>query len=89
MTGLARLPVLLGALALFAIVPPPSYPPKVTPVLLAVALIALVFVAAHVTWLYQGFKNASGLAGKKLTVGFVGLLFGLEALSKLVLHLLA
>lgn len=90
MAGLARLPLLVGALVMFPLVPPTlPDPPQPTPALLAVALLAMIFVVANVTWLYQGFKNASGLAGKKLVVGFIGLVLGVEALSKLVIFVLA
>ena len=63
-------------------------PPEVTPALLAVALVAVVFGVANVTLLYFGFKNASGLTGVKLVGGFIGLLIGVEALSKVVLMFL-
>ncbi|MBX3204231.1 MAG: hypothetical protein KF764_04135 [Labilithrix sp.] len=89
MTGLARLPILLGALVLLPIVPPAAEAlTKPGLGLVAVALVALVFVVANVTLLYQGFKNASGLAGAKLVGGFVGLVIVVEAASKVALALL-
>ncbi|MBN9161703.1 MAG: hypothetical protein BGO98_38880 [Myxococcales bacterium 68-20] len=89
MTGLARLPTLVSALVLVPLMPAPlPMPPEVTPALLAVALVAVVFGVANVTLLYFGFKNASGLTGVKLVGGFIGLLIGVEALSKVVLMFL-
>ncbi len=75
MTGLARLPLLGAAPLLLALSPSlgsldPLHPP---PALLAGALVSLVFVALDGWLLYQGFKNASGLVGAKLAVGFVAL----------------
>ena len=88
-TGLARLPTLIGALVLVPLMPEHlAVPPEITPALLAVALVAVVFGVANVTLLYYGFKNASGLTGAKLVGGFIGLLIGVEALSKLLLVLL-
>jgi hypothetical protein len=59
--------------------------PHVSPALVAVALVGVVVLVANVTWLYKGFKNASGLTGSKLVGGFVVLSLVLEALSKLVI----
>lgn len=87
MVGLARLPVFLSALAGLALVPAVPVDPtsiKLTPGLLVLAAVAIVLLAANITLLYQGFKNASGLTGPKLVGGFIALLFGAEALSKLV-----
>ncbi len=90
MAGLARLPILMSALALLPLTPAnPSVPPKLTPALLAMAMLGLAFVVANVTLLYQGFKNASGLTGVKLVGGFIGLVIGVEALSKIVLVFLS
>lgn len=87
--GLARLPLLIGAVVMLPLMPAHvGVSPELTPALLAVALFGLVFVVANVTLLYRGFKNASGLAGAKLVGGFIGLLVGVEALSKLLLFLM-
>lgn len=90
MAGLARLPILAGGLALLPLVPSTiAVPPKPTPALLALALVALLVVVANVTWLYKGFKNASGLSGTKLVGGFSVLTIVLEALSKGVIFVAA
>lgn len=88
MVGLARLPLLVGAVPSVLLFRGVTSPPKLTPFLLAVALLALVFVAWNITLLYQGFKNASGLTGAKLVGGFIALLIIVEGLSKLVVILL-
>lgn len=89
MAGLARLPILLSALVTLPLAPSvPSARPELTPGLLAIALAAIVFLVLNVTLLYKGFKNASGLAGRKLVLGFIGLVILVEALSKLTLVLL-
>lgn len=49
----------------------------------AVVAVGLVLLAASVTLLYQGFRNASGLAGPRLGVSFVVALVVGETLSKL------
>jgi hypothetical protein len=86
MAGLARLPILLSALVTLPLLPPgPIHVTKVTPALLVVALAAVPFFVLNITLLFKGFKNASGLEGPKLVVGFIGLVIGIEALSKLLL----
>ena len=90
MTGFARLPLLIAAVPLREIIPrfdlhDPMHPP---PGFILVSLASLVFVVLNVALLYQGFKNASGLAGAKLFGGFIAVLIGAEIVSKLALALL-
>lgn len=86
MVGLARLPVLLCGLVVLPFAPEhPILPPKITPALLAQGMLGLVFVVANITLLYKGFKNASGLTGTKLVIGFSGMAIASEAASKIVL----
>jgi hypothetical protein len=90
MVGLARLPSLLSALVLVPLMPADvTVSMKLSPSLLAIALVAVVFGVANVTLLYNGFKNASGLMGVKLVGGFIGLVIAIEALSKVVLLFLS
>lgn len=89
MAGLARLPILLSALVTLPLAPSGARGmTEISPALLVIALAALVFVVLNVMLLYKGFKNASGLAGRRLVLGFIGLLILVEALSKLTLVLL-
>ena len=91
--GLSR--VLLVGIALFLVLGPglpPDMPTKtVTPALLAhllvIAAVTLPLLGWFITLLYQGFKNASGLAGGRLVGGFIGVLLVSEIASKLVLLL--
>jgi hypothetical protein len=86
MVGLARLPLLLASVPLALLTPShPSIPPRLTPALAAVVVIALACVAWNITLLYQGFKNASGLRGPKLVGGFIAIVILAEAISKVVL----
>ena len=88
MAGVARLPILLGALVTLPLMPAdPTALMKLTPALVPIAVFGLLFVVLNVTLLYNGFKNASGLTGAKLVIGFVGLVLVVEVLSKLVIHL--
>jgi hypothetical protein len=93
MAGLARLPILIAALAMYPIIASTGMPDPqkvtLTPSLLAVAVIGVACLVANVALLYKGFKNASGLAGMKLVGGFVGLVLVLEALSKIVILVLS
>ena len=69
----------------------PTDPTKLTQAtgpLLALVGIGLVCIAMHITLLYQGFKNASGLVGPKLVAGFIALLIVAEIVSKLALIVL-
>ena len=86
MVGLARLPLLLASVPVALLSPShPSVPPKLTPALAGIAVIALACVAWNLTLLYQGFKSASGLRGPKLVGGFVAIAILAEAVSKVVL----
>ena len=91
--GLSR--VLLLGIALFLVLGP-ELPPDMatktpTPALLAhvlvLAAVTLPLIGWFITLLYQGFKNASGLAGGRLVGGFIGVLLVSEIVSKLVLLL--
>lgn len=86
MCGLARLPLLVAAIPIALLSPHTArVPAKLTPGLLAVSLVALPCVVWHLTLLYQGFKNASGIRGVKLTGAFVFLVILAELLSKAAL----
>jgi hypothetical protein len=87
--GLARAVLVLVALLGVALDPevPSGAAPHFTPALVVLILGTLPLLGWFVTLLYQGFKNASGLAGGKLVGGFIGVLFVSEVLSALVLHL--
>lgn len=88
MVGLARLPLLLAAVPVRSMTRSLlADPTKPGPLALAGICVALLFVAANITLLYGGFKNASGLTGRKLVVGFIVLLIGAEIVSKLALGL--
>jgi hypothetical protein len=86
MVGLARLPILLGALLVLPLAPssPPS-PMQLTPALAVIVVIGLIAATANVTLLYKGFRNASGLTGTRLVAGFVGLVIVLELISRVAL----
>ncbi len=82
MVGLARLPVVLVALPLTWFVLP-SGALKSGIATLGLALLALTAVTWHVTWLYQGFKNASGFRDRKVVASFaVGIVIA-EVVSKI------
>ncbi|MBC8069156.1 MAG: hypothetical protein IAG13_12550 [Deltaproteobacteria bacterium] len=86
MAGLARLPILIGALATFPLTPPSlPIPTELTTRMLVVLPIALACGAANITLLYKGFKNAAGLTGTRLVGGFVGLVVFVEVLSHVAL----
>ncbi|MDB4940771.1 MAG: hypothetical protein JWP97_305 [Labilithrix sp.] len=88
--GVARLPLLLFAGPALALTPELPFDPAHPPArLLAVALLALAFIAPFLTLLYRGFANASGLRGAgRLIGGFVAVLLASELLSKLLLAVL-
>jgi hypothetical protein len=89
MVGLARVPYLLAAIPLALLAPAASSatgaPPKMTPALVAILVIAIPCAVWMVALLYFGFKNASGLRGAKLVVGFIATTIIAEILSKVVL----
>lgn len=88
--GLSRLPQVLAAAPLVALVPSIDAQAKtMTPALAAMIVVALACVGWNITLLYNGFKNASGLRGAKLVAGFIAMLVVSEVLSKIALHLLA
>ena len=89
--GVARAPFVLGAAVWLALVPRNLTPAWLAEHKLRVTLVAwglIPFLVWFGLLLYRGFKNASGLAGPKLGVGFAGVLVIAEAASKLALHLL-
>lgn len=89
MVGLARVAVLLSVIPVLALTPHIQDPTSLqSPSMLALVTVALLMLAVHITLLYQGFKNASGLAGVKLVGGFIGLLIVVEMITKLALLLL-
>jgi hypothetical protein len=79
--GLSRLPLVLGAFVAALL------GSKVTPMMLVGATIVIACLAVSLTLLYQGVKSASGLAGTRLTIGFIGVLIAAEMLSKVILPL--
>lgn len=90
MAGFARIPVLVVAALMRPLMPmfgvvDPLHPPVG---FLVVAIGSIVFVIAHITLLFQGFKNASGFTGAKLVAGFIGLTLLAEIASKLALSIL-
>lgn len=86
MVGLARLPVLLGSLAIGVFLRDMAIDPfKMTPSLLLVMALGLVFLGLQITLLYTGFKNASGFTGARLVGGFIGMCIAAEVASKLAL----
>jgi hypothetical protein len=82
------LPILISALVLLPLSSPVAIPVKLTPALLLTMVLAIAFVAANLTLLFTGFRNASGLTGARLVGGFIGLVVVVEALSKVVLAVL-
>jgi hypothetical protein len=89
MVGLARLPLFLAAIPAVMLAPELPTPIKMTPALLATTIVCLAGVAGMITWLYQGFKNAAGLAGPKVIGAFIAVTVVVEVLSKFALALLA
>lgn len=91
MTGLARLPLLAITLLLvpFASSFAPGTSHRPTPPLMLLGLLALGGLSATLVLLHQGFKNASGLRGKRHGAGFAALVVLLELLSKAILWRLA
>jgi cytochrome c oxidase subunit IV len=92
MTGLARWPLLLGALVLLPVVPGVASAragETLSPALLVTLVVAVGCVVLDVVLLYKGFKNASGLTGTKLVAGFIGLALLGEIVSKVVLSALS
>jgi hypothetical protein len=86
MVGLARLPVLIGSLVIGVVLPDAGADPsRMTPGLLLVLALGLVFLGLQITLLYTGFKNASGFTGARLVGGFVGMSIAAEVASKLAL----
>lgn len=85
MVGLARLPLLLCALAVVGLPQPSATSVRLTPALLVIATLAIVALVTNITLLYQGFKNASGLRGARLVGSFIATVIVTELLSKLVL----
>jgi hypothetical protein len=86
-TGLSRVPYVLAALPIAMLhvpVPELGTAPNVTIGLVAVAGLSLACVAWSVTWLYLGFKNASGLRGSKLAGSFICAMVIAEVLSKII-----
>ena len=51
-----------------------------------IVMVTFVSIAWMITWLYQGFKNASGLRGPKLVGGFIGMVILAEVVSKNLLR---
>jgi hypothetical protein len=89
MVGLARVPVLLSSLVTGLLLRDAVADPfRMTPGLLLVAASGLLFLGLHITLLYTGFKNASGLTGARLVGGFIGMCITAEVLSKLALFAL-
>lgn len=90
MVGLARLPVILGALPMIWLAPPePASVNDIhfSPALLAVAFLAFVMLGLQIALLFFGFRNASNLSGKALGIGFAVMLLVAEIASKLVLFI--
>ena len=88
MIGLGRVPVILGALPMIALAPPePASVSDIhfTPALVLVAFLAFVMLGLQVALYFFGFRNASGLSGKTLGIGFAVMLLAVEIASKLVL----
>lgn len=86
-TGLARLPDVVVAIPLSWLVPDGSSPHALKLGLLVV--LALGALGWNLAWLFLGFKNATGLSGKKLVIGFVVMVSLAEAASKGLLALSA
>lgn len=87
--GLARAPITLLAtpIALFAPKLAPGAAPVMTPGLALMIVLSLVGVAGHITWLWQGFRTASGLAGARAVFTFIAAVAASEAASKLLLSI--
>jgi len=86
MIGLARIPVIAGALPILALALPVDVSAlHLSPALLVVAFLSFVMLGSNITLMFFGFRNASGLAGTKLGVGFAGVLVAAEIVSKIAL----
>ncbi len=86
MIGLSRVPVIIGALPIVALAPPfDASALHLTPALVVVAFLSFMIVGSNITLLFFGFRNASGLTGKKLGIGFAAVLVATEILSKIAL----
>lgn len=90
-TMLARAPLTLVTIPLALVAPSMAPGALPTPSLRLFAMIALslVGVLGHVTWLYKGFRTASGVGGTRSTAAFVGALIVAEVVSKIALRLFA
>ena len=90
-TTLARAPLTLMS-APIALVSPAIVPgavPTASLRLLAMIAFALLGVVGHVTWLFNGFRTASGVTGARSTAAFIGALVAAEVISKIALRLFA
>jgi hypothetical protein len=86
--GLAHLPTLLLAVPVGLLSPrniAPDVSAILTPSLAAIAFFGILSVVWNITWLYQGFKNASGLRGVRLVGGLIAALVVSEVATKLIL----
>ncbi|MDX2055071.1 MAG: hypothetical protein SFV15_21900 [Polyangiaceae bacterium] len=88
--GVARLPYLIPAAVAASMkdqlsVAPEKLIASPPPGLLLLSLVTVPVVVWMVTWLWQGFRTASGLRGAKSGFLFVGALVFAEVLSKLAL----
>lgn len=86
--GVARMALPLCAIPLGLLGPSSAAAPKMSASLLVVLVVALVALASHLTWLWQGFKAASGLTGARAVTAFVIGIAIAESLSKLLLSLI-
>ncbi|MFO0678035.1 MAG: YIP1 family protein [Polyangiaceae bacterium] len=84
--GLSRAPLVLAALPLAALVRGIDLGgARGGFAAVVLAVVALAAVAWNLTWLYRGFKNATGARGTKLVVTFAVALVVAETLTKIVL----
>lgn len=90
-TMLARAPLTLVSVPLALVAPAmvPGTVPAASLRLFAMVALSLVGVVGHVTWLYKGFRTASGVTGARSTAAFIGALLAAEIVSKLALRLFA
>lgn len=78
----AAVPLCAVPIALFG----PSAPTTtMTAGIFAVLVFAIIALATHLTWLWQGFRSVSGLAGGRAVTAFVIGLAVAESLSKMLL----
>jgi hypothetical protein len=85
--GLARLPlVLFGAFVAMFRDALPKHPgdPISSTVLAIVILVSVPTLVWNITWLYRGFRTASGLEGRKLTLTLIAMMVLAELLSKFI-----